>query len=260
MAAVTVAPGPDWASIMTAIGTVLVAVAAVWIALWTDRQTGVRIAAEQVRHDKEIADERVLADKRLAGQLAHSDKQLADERAAAGARLREELQHSAAQLQEERQLTQDREQLAEAYLVQVTAGRMNVPPPSVSQPARDPDEPAERAVAIVVNHGRYTITRVEAQIRMSQNNLTSYGRTERLSSYFSLREELRQGVWEPSGNNGLRTLTPMDLGLRYSTDVKARKFLVGSYPIVRWADRWGTRWEHKQGVVRKITEGEPWAP
>ena len=78
---IVVAPGLDWASIMTAIGTVLVAVVAVWIALWTDRRTGVRIAAEQARHDKEIADERVLADKRLADQLSHSDAQLADERA-----------------------------------------------------------------------------------------------------------------------------------------------------------------------------------
>lgn len=246
---IVVAPGLDWASIMTAIGTVLVAVVAVWIALWTDRRTGVRIAAEQARHDKEIADERVLADKRLADQLSHSDAQLADERA-----------HSAAQLQEERRLAQDREQLAEAYLVQVTAARQNALPPSPDQPARDPAEPVEHAVAIVVNHGRYTITRVEAQICLSRNSLTGYGRTERVSSYFNLREELTEGmVWEARASN-LGTLTPMDLGLRYTTDLMATKFLVGSYPMVRWTDRWGQRWEHKQGVVRKISEGEAWAP
>lgn len=56
------------------------------------------------------------------------------------------------------------------------------------------------------------------------------------------------------------TSTPMDLGLRYTTDITAAKFLVGNYPILRWTDRWGTRREHKQGVVvRKIAEGEPWA-
>jgi hypothetical protein len=63
------------------------------------------------------------------------------------------------------------------------------------------------------NHGRYTITRVEAQICMSRNNLTSYGRTERFSSYFNLPDEIiKGGVWEPK-SSGLSTLTPMDLGL-----------------------------------------------
>jgi len=29
----------------------------------------------------------------------------------------------------------------------------------------------------------------------------------------------------------------MDLGIRYTNDVIATKFLVGSYPVIRWQDR-----------------------
>jgi hypothetical protein len=32
----------------------------------------------------------------------------------------------------------------------------------------------------------------------------------------------------------------------------ATKFIHGAYPIVRWTDRWGTRWEHELGEVRQI--------
>ena len=31
-------------------------------------------------------------------------------------------------------------------------------------------------------------------------------------------------------------------------------------PIIRWTDRWGTRWEHKLGQVRPIAAEEPWEP
>ena len=33
-----------------------------------------------------------------------------------------------------------------------------------------------------------------------------------------------------------------------------------SYPLVRWTDRWGTRWEHRLGEVRQIRDGQDWAP
>jgi len=37
--------------------------------------------------------------------------------------------------------------------------------------------------------------------------------------------------------------------MRYVHDAVLAATALGSYPIVRWRDRWGTRWEHKQGVV-----------
>jgi hypothetical protein len=38
----------------------------------------------------------------------------------------------------------------------------------------------------------------------------------------------------------------------------AVKFLVGIYLVVRWTDRWGTRWENRRGDVRKIKASAPW--
>jgi hypothetical protein len=98
----TVTAGPDWANATTAIGTVVVAVVAVGVALFAEWRAGRQLrdehkrsdellAQERALHAKEIADERALAGKRLAEQFAHSDAQLAQERA-----------HSEAQLQEDR--------------------------------------------------------------------------------------------------------------------------------------------------------------
>ena len=98
---------PTW---LTAVGTIAVAVAAVWIALWSERRSDKRLAEERENSATLIAEERALADKRLAEQLAHSDAQLAEERAAADTRLAEEIRAANARLQQERQVAQDREQ------------------------------------------------------------------------------------------------------------------------------------------------------
>lgn len=78
---VVVSAGPDWASIMTAIGTVAVAAVAVGVALFAEWR----------------------ADNRVAGERRHSAAQLQEER-----------KRSAAQLAEERRIDQEREQLTEA--------------------------------------------------------------------------------------------------------------------------------------------------
>ncbi len=240
---------------MTAIGTIAVAVAAVGIAIWSDWRTGKRIADEREAHEKEIAAERTLADERLAKQLAHSDAQLAEERAAADKRLREELEHSAAQLQEERQVAQDREQWAEAYLVEVTEARME-PEAWGSRITTGPDTPIECPAAIVINRGHYTITHLQAQICMNDGSMTSYGKTEHFTSWWHLPQPMIDRVHGAVRDIYVSTLTPADLGMRFSSDAITVRNLVGSYPVIRWKDRWGTRWEHKQGVVRKITESE----
>jgi hypothetical protein len=251
-----VAETPLWPGELTAWGTLAVAITAVAVALFAEWRTGKRLAKQQEKHDQEIAEERRLADVRLTIQLEHSEEQLRQEREAADKRLAEEISAADERLRQERQGYQDQEQWAEASLVQVTRARMNVYQPSNQPP---PDEPVEQAVAVVVNHGRYTITRVEARLCAS-GNVTGYGKTEHLSSWFNLSEPLRPtGIWEAEGAPG-NNLTPMDLGLRYTSDVLAKRLLVGNYPLVRWTDRWDQHWEHKQGVVRKITEGEEWHP
>ena len=214
---VAVAAGPDWASAATAIGTVAVAVVAVGVALFAEWRAGLRVRQEHKRsddqlsqerslHAKEIEEERSLADRRLAEQLAHSDAQLAEERA-----------HSTAQLQDERKLAQDLEQLAEAYLVQITEARMT-PEAYGSRISTDPETPIECPVAIVINRGHYTITRLEAQICLNGNSLTSYGKTEHFTSWHTLPHPMTEGLSGGGRDIYLSTLTPTDLGMRYSSD------------------------------------------
>jgi ADP-ribosylglycohydrolase len=77
---------PSWTEVVTAIGTVGVAVAAVGIALWTEWRSGKRLEAEHQRSDRMLKEER--------------------------ARSKEEID-------EERRGAREREQLAQAYAVQV---------------------------------------------------------------------------------------------------------------------------------------------
>jgi len=154
---------------MTAVGTVgatfvalIAAAVAVWVAVWSDKRTGRRLEQQNIA-----------ADARLAQEQDRADKRLEEERAAADARLREELEHSAAQLREERLAAQGREQLIEAYQVQVTPLRVDAGTEG-KQPDRDPDEPVERAAVLVINHGHYTIIRIQAQLCTGGNSLLGY--------------------------------------------------------------------------------------
>jgi hypothetical protein len=242
---------------LTAIGTIAVAATAVGIAIWGDRRTDARIKDERARADRQLAEERALADKRLADQLAHSDAQLAAERAAADARLKEELAHADAELAEEHRIAREREQWAEAYAVEVTAAQMS-PEAWGSRVTTQPDVPIACPVAIVVNRGHYAITDVYAQFREGTGGLTAYGRTEHFSSWWNFASTIMEGVTGPERNLSPTTLTPADAGLRFSEDARTVRNLAGSYPVVRWRDRWGTRWESRQGVVRQVAEGEDW--
>ena len=246
-----IASGPDWASVMTAIGTVALAAVTVGAIIATivitkqDRQRGdIQLADAQIRHAKEVAEERVLADKRLTEQLAHSDAQLADERA-----------HSAAQLQEERQRSLDAEQRGEAFAVLVTPSKI---PAKLADPAEsaETDDSEECPVAVVINNGRFTVTSLDA--RFARNAaLYQCQQMEYYSAYPALPQELVSGlVADPAIN----ILPPGFAGVRFIGASMAAGDLHGMNPIVRWTDRWGTRWEHKLGQVRPITAEEPWEP
>jgi hypothetical protein len=206
---------------MTAFGTVGAVIAALGIALWSERRT----------------------DKRLVAERTHSDKQLADERA-----------FSRAQIEEERQAAHEREQFSEAYSVQVVAGERSIAPGEI------PRAPASVA-ALVVNHGRYTITRIEAQVRLTAGgnaSLVPFRVAMLMPGAKELDARLAARLDVVRGTAGLDRLTPWDLGLRFESDPIAAES--DAHPVVRWADRWGTRWEHRRGVVRQVRDGEEWVP
>ena len=104
--------------------TVAAIVATIIITMQERRRADKKLAEEQERHEQEVTQERAFADKRL---------------------------------QDERYLLQHREQLTEAYAVQIVVGEK-----------RAADEPignthVKRLAVFIANRGNYTITRVEVQ-------------------------------------------------------------------------------------------------
>jgi hypothetical protein len=179
--------------------------------------------------------------RRLAAEREHSDRQLEEERA-----------HSRAQIEEERALSREHEQFAEAHAVQV------------AMVTTEPDEEHIRSVAaIVVNRGTFTIRRVEARFWLPGPNpsLVSPGYRERVQGADMLNEKLLLGMsGRLEGFVHDDILTPWDIGVRFEADPMDTANVVGAYPVVRWTDRWGTRWEYRRGEVRQVRDDESWSP
>jgi len=223
---IVISGDPDWASIMTAFGTVGAVAAALGIAVWSEWRT----------------------DTRLAAQRAHSDQQL-----------REERDRSDARLQAERDTARAREQLAEAYTVQVTAAAIRRDVSRQDNPWIDAGDWQEAPAAVVVNGGHYTITGIEARFCYPESGHVAERRTaQRLSSMGNLPAPLREGLALLTSDLELSVLTPADVGVRYYGEFAEPGARPRVYPLVRWTDQWGTRWEHHRGQVRQVQPGDPW--
>jgi hypothetical protein len=55
-------------------------------------------------------------------------------------------------------------------------------------------------------------------------------------------------------------LTRSTGGRQFETEAIPERDLADPYTLARWTDHWGTRWEHKRGVVRIIRDDEMWEP
>jgi hypothetical protein len=218
------ASGPSWADILTAVGTVGAVLAAVGIALWTEFRSGRRLAAEQAR----------------------SDRQLEEERA-----------RSRAEIEEERRIARERAQLAEAYKVEVAMAQRDA---GVLNDHDEADDSVQQLAAMVVNRGAYTITRIEAQFSYDGMSLVPHHGVVRQPGPLSSPERLR-GSFHLSPERAMSgVLTPWGGGIRFEGDKVHVKFLSNPYPLVRWTDRWGARWEHRRGEVRQVRDDEAWMP
>jgi len=242
------AGGPTWTDRWTAIGTVAAVIVALGIALYADWRAGKRLAAEHERSDRVLGEERERTATELAEQRQHERTALDDERA-----------YSRRQLEEERQIALERDQLAQAYAVQVVLGERQVDDGSRNQFGDPARSELQQIAVMIVNRGSFTITRVEVQF-YTGNSMSSPHNHARLSGFDQVPAALR-GEFRLSAERAMSgVLTPFDAGMRFSTDVMHERFLVSPYPVVRWTDRWGTRWEHKKGVVRQVTDDAPWEP
>jgi len=159
-----------------------------------------------------------------------------------------------AQLAEERQVALEREQRAEAYRVQVISAYTRV-----GGRSGDPVASVRRLAAMVVNHGNYTITDVEAVFVF--NGRSGPARPQRsvyVPGINDLPPEMRAN-WAASEGYAMESiLTPRGTGIRFESEVVPERDLENPYPVVRWADWWGTRWEHRRGVVRRAEADGKW--
>jgi hypothetical protein len=247
---------PLWPSELTAWGTFALAavtVAAIITTIVITRQ-------DRIRTDRQLADERSAADKRLADEIQAADERLRTQIEQSDEQLRQEREAADARLQEERQHTQDREQRIEAYAVQVFNGMTSV---NEVHGQSDPDDPSACPLAVVVNGGHYTISDIGARF-FTRSATYKVFKIFHASAFYKLPKILlagEEGKSESQEWPGESTvLTPSDPGLRIIGLARHVRELIDSYPVVRWTDRWGTRWEHKQGEVRQIGENEEWRP
>lgn len=229
IAAATVT-GPGWTDIMIAFGTVGAVIVAVGIALWTEWRSGTRLTDERKR----------------------SDRLPAEERARAKAELEEERAYGKAQLDEERGLAREREQLVQAYAVRVQLARRGAGAASGGAQPR-------RLAALIRNKGDYTITGVDVRFSGLGGELLTPQDTARIPASPDAAK-LRNGFEVSSEVLAQDVLAPWDEGIRFETGVVPPAALDGPYVIARWTDRWGTRWEHSRGRVRRIRDDEPWEP
>jgi hypothetical protein len=232
---------PAWGDIptwFTAIGTILVATVAIWVAFWTDVRTGQRVDAERAQAAKDLAEER-----------AHSAAQLASQQ-----------DFSRIQADKERQTALDREQLAEAALVEVLNGRIH---PVSDNLYNEPDLTISELAAVVVNHGKYVITKVEVRFYFGPSRIAedvSPTRAEWSTRGDGHGQGMAGTLNEPYENRGSRTATlgPWDERLRFQSEPLNTEASATAYAVIRWTDRWRNRWEHQLGDVRKIEEDLPW--
>jgi hypothetical protein len=158
---VILADGTHWASGATAIGTIAVAVVAVGVAMVSQRHSDKQLREEREHSDEVVAEERRLADKRLADQMRVENSQVLTQ-----------LEQSGDQFRELREKEKGAEQIAEAYSVQIVPIRMS-PDAYGTQITTDPGTPITCPGVIVINRGRYAITRLQAQICLNGNSMVS---------------------------------------------------------------------------------------
>lgn len=249
---ITIASGPDWATIMTAFGTVGAVIAAVGIAIGSSFATKKLVADERVEADRRLREQLEHSDEQLRKQQQHSDQQLQEERTAADERLQKQL-HEAEKL----------EQRSQAAAVEVLAFFSAKPGENVIS---DPQNPSGVPVVIVVNRGKYAITDLDARLSPDGRIVTAFSMRQNLVS-------MRQNAVDPAvlpqhwtrdvlgrlGEVYLGTIAP-GAAMRFEDDAVLVSTLRTSYPIIRWRDHWQGCWEYNKGQVYPCDVQSEWLP
>src|SRR5712691_5787682 len=101
VSAFAVSSPPQWPSVMTAWGTVAVAIAAVFVAWFAEWRATILVSQARKDAAQAVTEERVYSAQVLSDERAAADGRLQRQLDASAARLQQQLEASATQLQEE---------------------------------------------------------------------------------------------------------------------------------------------------------------
>ena len=158
-------------------------------------------------------------------------------------------QRASARLHKERTLDRAREQLAEAYRVQIILRKRAA-------------GSGRRLVAYVLNHGGQTITEVDARFTPDGQFCEKPFERERVRAQRDPMPQIVARMSEKSVEVASLAdrLTPFDAGLQFRSGVFNGDELTKPGVIVRWTDRWSTRWENRNGEVKQVDKDDDWKP
>ena len=134
---------------------------------------------------------------------------------------------------QDRRRADKREQYAEAYKVRVLQAERDAGRPT-DEVYEELSGSLKRLGAIITNGGAYTITGIEARLRLSDRSVAKFGGSERVTGTRDLDPRLTDGMTgllEAASHGDM--LAPWDVGLRFYSDPKANHPLVPDHPVDR---------------------------
>lgn len=150
--------------------------------------------------------------------------------------------------EDERRHSLEQEQLTEASSVQVNMTQ------NLWQ-----DKGQRRLLLTVSNQGRFTIIHLEARFCTDGRTVVAPVGSDRDLPAEYQGKKVMGLIREEGAMAGI--LRGLGEGMRFGSDPLSLEQLKDPYVLVRWTDRWGTRWEHRLGQVRRIEGGDTaWTP
>jgi hypothetical protein len=241
---ITIVSGPDWATIMTAFGTVGAVIAAVWIALASSRKTSKLVREERAQADRRLAQQLDHSDGQLRAQLEHSALLLSDQQEHSDRQLAEQVTSADDRLQQQFFKADELEQRGQAAAVEVIGYRLPPGPDIID----DPQNPSGRPAVIVINKGKYAITNLAVRLSPDGRSIVELWRGQHLVDPAALPPFWAKDMIGLLGEVYGGTIAP-GAAMRFEGDDLLVSILRTSYPIVRWLDRWEECWEHSRGQV-----------
>jgi hypothetical protein len=242
---ITIISGPDWATIMTAFGTVGAVIAAVWIAVASSTKTNRLVEAERKEADRRLREQLDHSDEQLRKQQEHSDLQLEAERAAADERLQKQFYTA-----------QQSDQRSQAAAVEVL-GMITAPDGEAASHTSSSAVP----LVVVTNKGKYAITNLAAVLSPDGKSTVDFSLRRNLADLRDLPNDLDKLAVEQVigwlGEVYLGTIAP-GMIMALAGDARPIQELKASFPIVRWIDHWGDCWEYRKGRVSPSAMNDPW--